>query len=206
MVTAELRLSPTQHPLQPPLGLVAWRPEQEQAVITHTVLNGIVVRPTMLYGRSGSIFEMVFKQAKEGKVTWYGTPGGKLALIHTDDLADLYVRLAEGAVIAGGKTFDASNPVSEDVDGFLKKLSQLAGLGGEYEYKKPTTGEFILVGGHKDTIVMRSLPSILAFEVALSATLLVRPYLGRSLLGWQPKKIGLTDGLETYYAAYLATL
>jgi len=171
-------------PIAAPLGVVAWRPEQEQAVITHTILNGIVVRPTMLYGRSGSISAMVFKQAKEGKVTWYGTPGGRIASIHTDDLADLYVRMAEGAAIAGGKIFDASNDVSEDVDGFLRKLSQLAGLGGEYEYKKPTT----------------------AFEVALSATLLVRPYLGRSLLGWQPKKIGLTDGLEIYYAAYLATL
>ncbi|GAW10223.1 NAD P-binding protein [Lentinula edodes] len=75
-------------PITSPVELVAWRPEQEQAVLTHTTLNGIV-------------------QAKEeGKVTWPGTPGGKLSVIHADDLADLYVRLTEKASIVGGKIFD----------------------------------------------------------------------------------------------------
>ncbi|KIK64209.1 hypothetical protein GYMLUDRAFT_40498 [Collybiopsis luxurians FD-317 M1] len=172
-------------PITRPVELVTWRPEQEQAVINHTVLNGIVVRPVMLYGRGASLFEPVFKQAKlDGKVTWPGTPGAKLATIHADDLADLYVRMTEGAAIAGGKIFDASNDLLEDMDLFLKKLSQIAGLNGEYEYRKPTT----------------------VFEVALGTTVLVRPYLGRALLGWQPRKIGLIDGLDIYYAAYLATL
>ncbi|KAJ3787943.1 NAD(P)-binding protein [Lentinula aff. detonsa] len=172
-------------PITKPVELVAWRPDQEQAVITHPALNGIVVRPVMLYGKSGSIFASVFKRAhEEGKVTWPGTPGGKLSLIHADDLADLYVRMAEGAAIAGGKIFDAGNDVLEDMDAFLKKLSQIAGLDGKYAYTKPTN----------------------IFEVALSATVLARPYLGRALLGWQPKKIGLTDGLETYYKAYLASV
>lgn len=144
-------------PITNPLELVAWRPAQEQAVIAHDILNGIVVRPTMLYGRGGSLFESVFKQAKEGKVTWSGTPGGKLALIHTDDLADLYVRMAEGASIAGGKIFDASNDISEDLDGFLRKLSQLAGLNGEYEYTKPTTSEFLLAALEDITMKFSSL-------------------------------------------------
>ncbi|KAJ3822765.1 hypothetical protein F5878DRAFT_577591 [Lentinula raphanica] len=172
-------------PINKPVELVAWRPEQEQFVVNHPALNGIVVRPVMLYGRSGSIFASVFQQAHEGgKVTWPGTPGGKFSLIHADDLADLYVRLAEKAAIAGGKIFDAGNDVLEDVDAFLKKLSEVAGLGGKYEYRKPTN----------------------IFEVAVSATVLAKPYLGRALLGWQPKKIGLTDGLETYYKAYVASV
>ncbi|KAF8829851.1 hypothetical protein HHX47_DHR2000039 [Lentinula edodes] len=153
-------------PITSPVELVAWRPEQEQAVITHTTLNGIVVRPVMLYGKGGSIFASVFKQAKEeGKVTWPGTPEGKLSVIHADDLADL-------------------NDVLEDMDAFLKKLSQIAGLEGKYEYRNPTN----------------------IFEVAMGTTVLARPYLGRALLGWHPKKIGLTDGLETYYASYLASV
>ncbi|KAJ4490633.1 hypothetical protein J3R30DRAFT_3653869 [Lentinula aciculospora] len=172
-------------PITKPVDLVAWRPDQEQAVIKHPALNGIVVRPVMLYGKSGSIFTSVFKRASEDrKVTWPGTPGGKLSLVHADDLADLYVRMTECAAIAGGKIFDAGNDVLEDLDAFLRKLSQIAGLEGKYEYVKPTN----------------------AFEVAVSATVLARPYLGRALLGWQPKKIGLTDGLEIYYESYLASM
>ena len=45
----------------------------------------------------------------------------------------------------------------------------------------------------------------LAFEEAVASTALVRPYLGTALTGWQPKKMGLIDGLETYYAAFLAS-
>lgn len=129
-------------PITNPPELVAWRPPQEQLTITDTTLNGIVVRPALLYGRSGSILETLFKQATvDKKVTWPGTPGGKLALIHTDDLANLYVRVAEGASIAGGKIFDAANSISEDVDAFLKKLSIIVGLGGEYEYRSPENRE-----------------------------------------------------------------
>jgi hypothetical protein len=45
----------------------------------------------------------------------------------------------------------------------------------------------------------------IGYEKALATTSLVRPYLARALLGWQPRKAGLVDGLETYYAAYLAS-
>jgi hypothetical protein len=44
-----------------------------------------------------------------------------------------------------------------------------------------------------------------AYEEALTTTSLIRPYLARALLGWQPRKAGLVDGLATYYAAYLAS-
>ena len=43
------------------------------------------------------------------------------------------------------------------------------------------------------------------YEEALGTTTLIRPYLARALLGWQPIKAGLIDGLPIYYAAYLAS-
>ena len=43
------------------------------------------------------------------------------------------------------------------------------------------------------------------YEEALTTTSLVRPYLSRAPLGWQPRKAGLIDGLPIYYAAYLAS-
>jgi hypothetical protein len=75
--------------LTAPMALTAWRIPLEQRVTRDTVLNGIVIRPALLYGKSGSIPGMLFAAAAQGKVSWPGRPGGRWALIHTDDLADL---------------------------------------------------------------------------------------------------------------------
>ncbi|KIM86932.1 hypothetical protein PILCRDRAFT_86098 [Piloderma croceum F 1598] len=68
---------------------------------------GIVLRLALLYSRSGSLFEPLFRSASEGKVAWYGTPGERYALIHADDVADLFVGVNEMAAIAGGKIMHA---------------------------------------------------------------------------------------------------
>lgn len=39
-------------------------------------------------------------------------------------------------------------------------------------------------------------------EDAMSTTILMRPYLAKKLLGWQPKKVGLGDGMKMYYDAW----
>ncbi|KAF7367880.1 NAD(P)-binding protein [Mycena sanguinolenta] len=83
--------------------IVAWRPAIEQLVLRSTKINGIVVRSAVLYGRTATIFGLLFKSAAEGKFICPGTPGGRYALVHTDDLADLYVRMAEKASLLGGK-------------------------------------------------------------------------------------------------------
>ncbi|KAF5348946.1 hypothetical protein D9758_014202 [Tetrapyrgos nigripes] len=167
------------------------RSRVEQEILKSEILNGIVVRPTLLYGRSGSIFSMMFERfRKEGRVSWLGTPGGKLTTIHQDDLADLYVRTAEKAQVIGGLVFIAANSHSEDTDGFLRRFCEIVrvdgkeGPGGGYEYFEPTN----------------------VFEKAITTQQIVRPYLARTLLSWEPKKLGLTDGLELYWNAYLASV
>ena len=49
-----------------------------------------------------------------------------------------------------------------------------------------------------------ALTSFAAFEEAIASSGILRPYLARSLLGWVPKKAGLTDNLEVYYYASVA--
>ncbi|KAE9398728.1 NAD(P)-binding protein [Gymnopus androsaceus JB14] len=169
-------------PLRGPPELVSWRPAQEQRTIHDPVLNGIVIRPALLYGRGGSLLAPLFKGASEGRVAWPGTPGGRYALIHTDDLADMYVRACEKAPIVGGVIFDACNEFTESADDVLAALVKVSGAKGQYEYTKPSN----------------------LYEVALSTTSLIRPYLARTLLGWQPSKPGLVDGLPMYYAAWKA--
>lgn len=125
-------------PITNSVPLVAWRPEQEQRTAKSQVLNGIVVRPSLLYGKSASILAGFFKGASEGKVVWFGTPGGRLATIHADDLAELYLVLAEKSQLVGGQIFTASNDVSESVDDFLQKLVEISGAKGPHEYIKPS--------------------------------------------------------------------
>ncbi|KAL7279170.1 hypothetical protein ACG7TL_007010 [Trametes sanguinea] len=148
-------------PLRDTPALVTWRPAQEQRVITNPLLNGIVIRPALLYGK----------------------PGGRLALIHCDDLAELYLLAAEKAAIAGGKIFDAANDVNESTDAFLQRLVEVSGGTKPYAYTEPTN----------------------EFEAALNTTTIIRPYLGRALLGWQARKAGLLDHMHIYYNAWKAS-
>ncbi|KZT11966.1 NAD(P)-binding protein [Laetiporus sulphureus 93-53] len=169
-------------PLTSPIDFVAWRPAFEQLVVTNPAVNGIVIRPGLVYGRSGSITAMLFKKAYEGKVAWFGAPRGRYAVIHCDDLAEMYLLVGEKGSILGGKTFDAANG-TESVDDILQKLVGVSGAKGPYEY------------------IQASNP----FEKAIGTTGLARPYLARSLLGWQPRKAGLVDHLEIYYSAWKAS-
>ena len=125
--------------------LVAWRPAREQQVINDVNLNGIVIRPALLYGRSGSLFAPFFQSASEGNVWYPGQPGGRFALIHTDDLANLYVRAVEKAAICGGLIFDAANDQTESVDDVLATLAKVSGATKPYEYRDPTNGMFFLL-------------------------------------------------------------
>lgn len=129
-------------PIRSPAELVAWRPEREQFVINHKILNGIVVRPALLYGRSGSLLAPFFQSASEGKVWYPGKPGGRFSFIHADDLAALFVRAIEKAAICGGLIFDAANDQTESADDVLAALVKESGAQTSYEYREPTNCVF----------------------------------------------------------------
>ncbi|EIW81198.1 NAD(P)-binding protein [Coniophora puteana RWD-64-598 SS2] len=176
-------------PLANPIELTAWRVSVEREVLEDTVLKGIAVRPSLVYGRSGSLFSDLFRRASEaalqpgGRFVWPGSVGGRIATVHTDDLADLYVRVAERAQILGGLVFDGANQSTESVDDLLAKLVEVTGAHG-FDYKEPSN----------------------AFERAIATTTLLRPYTGRALVDWVPRKASVVDGLTTYYAAWQANL
>ncbi|KAL6303959.1 NAD(P)-binding protein [Sparassis latifolia] len=169
-------------PIVSSIELTSWRPAVEQVIATSSAVNGLVIRPSLLYGRSGSLLALMFKSAYEGKAKWFGTPGGRFSLIHQDDLATMFVLAAEKSSILGGTIFDAANDFSESVDEILQKLVQISGASG-YEYLQPTN----------------------PFQVALGTSSSLRPYLARSLLGWHPRKAGLIDHLDIYYSAWKAS-
>lgn len=117
--------------------LVSWRPEQEQRLLSSTTIDGIVVRPALLYGRSGSILTMMFAQAGSGAhIEWPGEKGGRWSLIHVDDLSDLFVRLAEAGPVCKGLIFDAVNEFSESVDDILDSVTRVSGS-SDWSYRPP---------------------------------------------------------------------
>ncbi|EPS93644.1 NAD-binding protein [Fomitopsis schrenkii] len=171
-------------PITHPSEVSAWRPAFERAVANHPVLNGIVIRPAILYGRSGSHVALMFHAARKGeKLKWYGAPGARWSLIHPDDLGEMYRLAVEKSAILGGLIFDVANDFTESVDDLLQRVVEVSGASG-YEYVEPQN----------------------AFERALASTMRVRPYLARSLLGWQPRKAGLADHMGIYYNSWKASL
>ncbi|KZO95517.1 NAD(P)-binding protein [Calocera viscosa TUFC12733] len=175
-------LADERSPPKTPAELTAWRPAVERTILSHPDVNGVVIRPALLYGKTMSLLEPMFKAAMTGNLEWYGTPRGRYSLIHGDDLADLFVRVGEAGAICKGLTFDGANSQSESVEDILTTLARVAGL-KDYSYRKPAT----------------------AFEVAMCTSGISRPSLARSLFGWVPKKIGLVDGMHIYYTTYVAS-
>ncbi|KAH8112045.1 NAD-binding protein [Phellopilus nigrolimitatus] len=168
--------------------LVAWRPAHEQRVLASPAVDGIVLRPALLYGRGGSILASLFAAARtaaaQGKdFAWPGRPGGRWALVHVDDLARLFLCVAEAAPACKGLVFDAANDHSEPVSAVLDAAAGAAGARG-WAYREPAS----------------------PFEEAVATTTLLRPSLARALVGWRPLKAGLVDGMPAYYAAYAASV
>jgi nucleoside-diphosphate-sugar epimerase len=73
-------------------------------------VHGIVIRPGILYGRSGSLpGMMVFKAALEAQKNGeqfeaIGMRDARFGTIHQDDLADLFLRVAERVCPSPGET------------------------------------------------------------------------------------------------------
>jgi nucleoside-diphosphate-sugar epimerase len=112
------------------------------------------------------------------------------------------VRACERAPAIGGLIFDAANDFTESVEDILSNLVRVSGAQGPYELREPTNGTPFMVGLF---IAHGSLTgACTAWEEALACTSLLKPYLARSLLGWQPKKMSLVEGLSLYYAAWKA--
>lgn len=131
-------------PTATPHPFAVWRAVHERNVTGSTVLNGIVIRPVWVIGRSGShLGNMLFPSAHAGEVVGIGTPGGRYSIIHQDDLSDAYVRAVERGTIVGGSIFDITNEFTESVDDVLSTLCKVSGAKG-YKYREPTNRMHLL--------------------------------------------------------------
>lgn len=186
-------------PIKTSVPLVAWRPAVEDAVINNATMNGIVIRPALLYGRSGSILAALFKTAYEGKVSWVGKPGGRYPLIHADDCAELYLLVTEKAQLVGGKIFDGANDFTKSLDDILEKPVRISGAQAPHEYREPSNCGYDLSSsstGHSHFAVYISVRGCNCnVERPISVPILRGPYLDNNRARLTPR--GLSQCMES---------
>jgi nucleoside-diphosphate-sugar epimerase len=94
---------------EPQLSDYGWsKAEAERHVTASSLLDWTMVRPPAIYGPGDAELLELFQMAARGMVLL--PPGGRLSVIHVDDLAALLVFLAERE---GGQTYQATYEVDD---------------------------------------------------------------------------------------------
>jgi nucleoside-diphosphate-sugar epimerase len=76
-----------------PLELVAWRPPHEELVVG---TGGVVIRPGCVYGGKQSLLADWFASTQQGRpLQIVGDGSNRWAMVHIDELVDLYLRALE---------------------------------------------------------------------------------------------------------------
>ena len=173
------------------VALTSWRWQVESRVLSSTDVHGTVIRPGVLHGYDGSYWAMfVFGPALAaakagGKFTAFSKEDFRFPSVHTDDLADLFVRAAERGHLCAGQAFVGANPMTERYTDVLDAVARVSGAKG-YDRTEPDAAN----------------PMEQAWA---NSTTRIKPTLGESLLGWRPKKMGLVDGMDLYWASFVAS-
>jgi nucleoside-diphosphate-sugar epimerase len=175
--------------LAPP-PLVAPRPAADDRVLdaNGTLLRTLVLRPGCVYGGSGGLTASWFESAvTDGASRIVGGGANRWAMVHLEDLADLYVRAAESPY--GGEIFNATDRSRFTVLECGRAASLAAGAGGR-------TVSVTLA--EAATAMGAPYVECLALSQHLDSSKAVR------LLGWQPRHGGFADGAARYFQGWKA--
>lgn len=174
--------------LNPP-AFVAPRPAIDEMVLraNNDAVKTTVIRPGCVYGGSGSLTALWFESAaKEGAARVVGDGNFRWAMVHREDLADLYVRTAESPW--GGEIFNATDRSRFTVLECARAASVAAGAGGKVQCV-PVDEAKKMFGPMADC---------LALDQHVDSRKAVR------MLGWQPHHGGFVDGAARYFTAWKA--
>jgi nucleoside-diphosphate-sugar epimerase len=165
-----------------PIHLVAWREAVEERVraAADRGVRSVVIRPAIVYGRGGGMPAEWAKSARqEGAARYVGSGDNRWALVHLDDLADLYVLAIERAP-AGTLLLAATGP-ARTVKEMAAAASRGAGAAGRtvaipLEEARRTLGE--------------DYANALALDQQAASSR------ARDLLGWRPHGPDVLEDLE----------
>jgi nucleoside-diphosphate-sugar epimerase len=178
----------------PPTEITAWRPELEQAVLASSdVLDVMVVRPALVYGRScaiwNSFFEPIYAAATQGakSVEVKADPESRPGLVHVDDVATGFHAAIEKLPIIAGTgvypVFDLQTS-QEGMRDVLEAAARELGVKGKVE----------LVGAGEDL-----------FMRAMSVSGNGSSGRAKSILGWEPKRYGFVQGMDVFAKSWVAS-
>ena len=118
--------APTDHPF----AMVAWRPAVERFVLSrgNHGLACAVVRPGLVYGRTGGLFAGWFRSAAAGEgVRYVGEGQNRFPPVHVDDLAQLYRLIVERRARGLFHGVDGSAPTMAEA---ARRVSEAGGSKG----------------------------------------------------------------------------
>ncbi|MDE2059414.1 MAG: NAD-dependent epimerase/dehydratase family protein [candidate division NC10 bacterium] len=171
-----------------PAALVASRPDIEQMVLNASGVRGVVVRPGCVYGRQGGLTGMWFDGPDKGKqLQMIGDGNNRWAMVHVDDLADGYLRVAESGL--AGEVFNLTDRSSSTVLEMVLAVARATGYTGQIGFVPAGEASYTLDG----------------FAECLTLDQLVDSRKAGRLLEWQPKHRGFIDDVETYFQSWKAT-
>jgi nucleoside-diphosphate-sugar epimerase len=168
---------------------VAARVETERVVLAANAgtVRTLVIRPACVYGGSGSLTAIWFQSAvQQGAAMVVGDGRQHWAMVHLDDLADLYVRAIESA---HGGVFHASDRSRDTVLECAVAASRAAGRGGAVN----------LVPVPEAAKTLGPMTDCLAMNQHLDSSKAAR------LLGWHPRHPGFVDEAPRLFRAWQAS-
>jgi len=159
-----------------PVELVAARAGIEQQYLK---IGAIVTRPSLIYGKTGSLTADWFKTASSDKPQTFGTAADDVPVVHVDDCAQAYVKLAQHSTSTRGQIWNI-NSYNENRAAIFQAIFNYLGTKKEVHYAQGTD----------------------PFTKALSLSQRTDSSKLRQVTGWNPKFASVSDGVATYYQSW----
>lgn len=165
--------------------LLPWRSDHEELVL---LSRGLVIRPGCVYGGTGGLTAIWFEGAVEKKAApVVGEGNNRWAMVHKDDLADLYVRAAERG--AEGSLLNAVDRSRQSVKEMASAASRAAGAGGVLAHLPMGAAEKRWGG----------MAHGLALDQLVDSSKATRD------LGWEPRFEGFAQNADRLFTAWKAS-
>ncbi|MBI3897975.1 MAG: NAD-dependent epimerase/dehydratase family protein [Gammaproteobacteria bacterium] len=172
--------------LPTPVKFVTARTETEQRLLAAAGVRGIVIRPGVVYGKRGGLTGIWFNAAVDGGLTAVGDGKNHWAMIHVDDLAELYVGAVEQQQT--GEIFNAVDRSRSNVADMVSAVARAAGYTGKINY--------VPVDAAREK--MGDFAEALAIDQRVDSSKAER------LLNWQPRHRGFVEDVALYFEAWRA--
>jgi nucleoside-diphosphate-sugar epimerase len=167
--------------------MMAWRAELEAFVTKldqHNRVNGIVVRPGFVYGKSGgSMVPSWFQYNANGDWEFHGSTSKRWSTIHLADLANAYVGLTEAGSQVNGEVFDCVDYTRLTAAEIRSAFARHAGASGRM-IELPAGTDY--------------------FSQVCEASCMSHSEKLNRFIGWSPKHRTILDNLDQLYQAVKA--